>query len=199
MNARAPGALPVWILFAVLVLTSASCGGDSNSASTPASTAPQTSPGKSSTATASSAPSRCQSGDVRIGTAPGSVATGHVETPFLIRNTTTRPCTLRGFPTVTPLGKAGKPLPVKVKPAAVDFFASIPNREVLVPAGGLASFRLVTTNGGQSVAGCPRARQVRVALPQDASAQALPFVGIVCPGTVTVSRVAQGKSAYLGG
>jgi hypothetical protein len=186
---------PVLIALAAL----ASCGGDSNSASTSTSTATQTSPGKSSTATASSAPSRCQSGDVRISAAPGSVATGHVESPFLIRNTTARRCTLRGFPTVIPLGKTGQPLAVKVKPAAVDFFPQVPDREVALQPAGLASFRLVTTNGGQSVAGCPGARQVRVALPQDASSQALPFVGIVCPGTVTVSRVAQGKSAYLGG
>jgi hypothetical protein len=188
-----------WIATGLIALTAlASCGGGSSS-STSGSTSTATSAQKPGGASASSAAPRCQSGDVRIGAGRGSIATGHVESPFLIRNISTHRCTLRGFPTVTPLGKAGKPLPVKVKHAAVDFFPPIPNREVAVPGGGLASFRVVTTNGGQSVAGCPRARQIRVALPQDASAQALPFVAIVCPGTVTVSRVAQGKSAYLGG
>jgi hypothetical protein len=199
MNLRAPGGLPVWILLGALVLTAASCGGGGSSSSTSGSTATATSPHKPSGASASQAATRCQSGDVRIGTGRGSIATGHVESPFLIRNTSSRRCTLRGFPTVTPLGKAGKPLSVKVKPAAVDFFPPVPNREVVLPAGGLASFRLVTSNGGQSVAGCPRARQVRVGLPQDSSAQTLPFAAIVCPGTVTVSRVAQGKSASGGG
>ena len=86
-----------------------------------------------------------------------------------------------------------------MKPATVDFFSAIPNREIVLRPGGLASFRLVTTNGGQSVAACPKALQVKVVLPQESGGRALPFVGIVCPGTVTVSRIAQGKSAYQGG
>jgi hypothetical protein len=198
MNPRAPGGLPVWTLLGALILAAASCGGGGSSSSTPGSTATATSPHQPSTATASQAATRCHSGDVRIESGRGGIATGHVESPFLIRNTSSRRCTLRGFPTVTPLGKAGKPLSVKVKPAAVDFFGPVPNREVVLPAGGLASFRLVTSNGGQSV-GCPRARQVRVSLQGDSNAQTLPFAAIVCPGTVTVSRVAQGKSASGGG
>jgi Protein of unknown function (DUF4232) len=199
MSLRAPGRLAVWILLAALVLTAASCGGGGSSSSTSGSTSTATSAQKPSGASASSAATRCQSGDVRIGAARGSVATGHVESPFLIRNTSGRRCTLRGFPTVTALGEAGKPLSVNVKPTAVDFFPRVPNREVALPPGGLASFRIVTTNGGQSVAGCPKALQVKVVMPQESGGQALPFVAIVCPGTVTVSRVAQGKSAYLGG
>ncbi len=193
----------LWIAPCLIALTAlASCGGGGNSSSTSASTSTattETSSGKSPTATTSSAPTRCAPAGLRISAGPGSIATGHVESPFLIRNTSGRSCTLRGYPGVTALGKGGQPLAVKVKPVAVDFFSSIPKRKITLPAGGLASFRLVTTNGGQSVSGCPRARQVRVALPPDPAVQTLPFAAIVCPGTVTVSAIAAGRSAYQGG
>jgi hypothetical protein len=193
----------LWIASCLIALIAlASCGGGGNSGSTAASTSTattQTSTGKSSTATTSSTPTRCAPGGLRISAGRGSIATGHVESPFLIRNTSGGRCTLRGFPSITALGSTGQALAVKVKPVAVDFFAPIPNREVALPAGRSASFRLVTTNGGQSVSGCPRARQVRVALPHDPATQTLPFVAIVCPGTVTVSRIAAGRSAYQGG
>jgi Domain of unknown function (DUF4232) len=146
-------------------------------------------------ATASSAAQSCTTGTLHLSLGKGSVATGHVATPVLIKSSSKRPCSLSGYPSVTLLGPGGQPLSVKVKPAGADFFGKVPDRIVAIPAGGEASFRLVTSNGGQDLSGCPKARSARIELPDNAGTQTLSFAAAACPGTITVSRIGSGRSA----
>jgi hypothetical protein len=161
--------------------TMASCGGGGSS--------------EPSGGGASSSSAGCQSGSLRLSVGKGGVATGHVSTPVLIANTSKSPCTLAGYPSVTLLGAGGKALDVKVRPVGSDFFGNVPARTVAVPAGGQASFRLVTSNGGEDVSGCPKALKARVELPNSGGAVALRFAASACPGTITVSRIGSGRSA----
>jgi hypothetical protein len=177
---RRGASLLLGLTFAVAL---ASCGGGNG-----ASTANQG-------ATASTAASNCGSGDLRLSLGRGSAATGHVESPILIRNASQRPCTLRGYPSVTLLGANGQALGVEVKPVASDFFGPVPDRAVPISAGGQASFRLVTSNGGEDISGCPNAKKARVELPDSAGTQTLRFAAVACPGTLTVSRIGRGDSA----
>lgn len=161
----------------------ASCGGgDGGTSSSP-------------DATASSAAATCRSGDLHLGVGKGGVATGHVSSGYLIRNSSGGACTLRGYPSITLLNANGQALGVKVMPVASDFFGPVPDRAVPIPAGGQASFRLVTSNGGEDVSGCPKAQKARVELPNSAGTQTLRFAAVACPGTLTVSRIGRGSSA----
>jgi hypothetical protein len=146
-------------------------------------------------ATSSSTPANCRAGALHVTAGKGGVATGHVSSSFLIRNSGETPCTLRGYPNVTLLDANGKPLDVAVKQVASDFFGPVPDRAVSIPAGGQASFRLVTSNGGEDVSGCPKTQKARVELPNSPGTQVLRFAAVACPGTITVSRIGRGRSA----
>jgi hypothetical protein len=173
-------------LLAGLALTAlASCGGES-STSTPG------------PATASSALPGCRTNDLRISRGPGNGAAGHLVLGFQIRNPAGPRCTLLGFPAVALLSAPGRPLSTKVKPRASDFFGHLRRRLVVVPRRGLASFRLAVSdaiNGGN----CPSASRMRVTLPGDSEPRLLAVDVLACPGGVTVSPVAPGRSAYSGG
>jgi len=100
-----------------------------------------------------------------------------------------------GFPSVTLLPRSGRLLHVTVEPKSSDFFGQVPKRLVIVPRGGQASFRLAAVdaiNGGN----CPWASSIRVVLPGDSKPLQLTWRILACPGGMTVSPVAPGRSAY---
>ncbi len=169
--------------FAVVALTG--CGG-SNGGST----------STSATATGSSAATDCRAADLRLRLGHGSAAAGHELAPFSLRNASRHPCGLRGFPRVVLLNRSGQPMNVTVAPRSLDFFGHIAVRQVAVPAGDVASFRLAVStgiNGGD----CPTAHSMRVTLPEGSGAISFVLGNILaCPGGVSVSPFAPDHAAF---
>jgi hypothetical protein len=181
-------------IVAGLVTALASCGGgNGGSASSPEQ------PQKSNRATASEAPRRCTTNELRIVPAPGGAATGHSEIPYAIFNQDHRRCSLYGFPRITLLGPGGKPVELKVKPSSHDFFGTVPKRIVIVPEGGLATFRLADSSGPYvGTEKCLKVSRMRVSFPPDPDSKLTKFGGMICPdGNTTVSPVARNRSAYF--
>jgi Protein of unknown function (DUF4232) len=167
----------------VLALVAAGCGGG-NGGST----------NTSATATTSSAAPPCQAQQLHIKVGRGNAATGHILAPYLLRNASGGPCTLRGFPRVVLLDHGGSAMSVAVKPRATDFFGHVPVATVAVQADGQASFHLAfedAINGGN----CPTAKSMRVTLPNGGGRLALQFGDqLACPGGVTVSPFTGGTA-----
>jgi Protein of unknown function (DUF4232) len=176
------------LLCGVALASLASCGGDKADTS------------KQATATASGGPAApdCRARDLRILKGSSNGATGHIVLGFRIQAVSGPRCSLYGFPRVALLPRTGRLRRVTVEPRSSDFFGHVPKRVVIVPPGGLASFRLSledAINGGD----CPFARGLRVTVPGDPQPRVLRERFLACPGGVTVSPVARGRSAYQAG
>lgn len=184
--------------------------GQPSTATSPATSSPPAPPATSSTATTVTATGTtttpvAQSGECA---APGLAltflgqqgATGHGELGFALRNTTSHSCQTGGYPGIEFVTGSGAPLPTATTRTTNDFFGSLSVRRLTVAPGAGFSFRVGVTHGIASSAGCTTAAAILVIAPDDTVQLhvAIPEGAYEC-GTATVSPVAPGDAAYVGG
>jgi Protein of unknown function (DUF4232) len=166
-----------------------------------ATTSSSTSTGASPTPsvhTTSSQLSICRAGGVKLTYLGGQGATGHGLLGFAMQNTGSVSCTTLGYPGIQFLSKRGAPLPTHDTRTTTDFFGTTKLAQLTVAPGQSASFRLGVSHGSASTNGCVTAGYVQVIPPNDTSAVRIAIPGGVyeCGGTVTVSPMQPGDSAY---
>ena len=144
----------------------------------------------------------CVASDLQLRFLGGAGATGHGELGFALKNTTGSPCHTYGYPGVLFLDSAGKGLATDPTHTTSDFFGATSERELTVAPGASVSFRLGVTHeapgGGSS--GCTTAAALQVIAPDDTATLrvSIPGGAAECGGTVTVSPLQPGTSAFSG-
>jgi hypothetical protein len=165
--------------------------------------------GSATTTTTSSAPSPsvhttsaglsiCRAAGVKITYLGGQGATGHGLLGFAMQNTGGTACTTLGYPGIQFVSKRGAALPTHDTRTTTDFFGTTKLARLTVAPGQSASFRLGVSHGSASPNGCVTAGYVQVIPPNDTSTVRVAVPGGVyeCGGTVTVSPMQPGDSAY---
>ncbi|HWF55287.1 MAG TPA: DUF4232 domain-containing protein [Solirubrobacteraceae bacterium] len=142
----------------------------------------------------------CTAAMLKLGYLGGEGATGHGELGFSLTNESGNPCHTYGYPGVQFLSSAGSALPTTSTRTTDDFFGHLPLSGLSVAAGSEVSFRLVTTHGESSDAGCTTAAQLQVIPPNDTHTLVvmIPNGTYEC-GTATVSPLQPGTTAFRGG
>jgi hypothetical protein len=148
--------------------------------------------------TTSSQLSICRAAGVKITYLGGQGATGHGLLGFAMQNTGSASCTTLGYPGIQFESKGGAPLPTRDIRTTTDFFGTTKLARLTVAPGQSASFRLGVSHGSASPKGCVTAGSVQVIPPNDTSTVRIAIPGGVyeCGGTVTVSPMQPGDSAY---
>jgi hypothetical protein len=100
-------------------------------------------------------------------TEPGlsGVASGHVAEVVSLRNTSSKTCTLKGYPSLKMLDASGKPMPTVLTDGSDGWIPSVPEHLVIVTARSEASFELGFTDETGGTAICPASSQVEVTPP----------------------------------
>jgi hypothetical protein len=149
----------------------------------------------SSPASASSGASRastiptCQASELAITSAGGSAGVGHVGIQFRVRNYSTQPCSLTGFPSVALLDSARRPLPTTLTWGPGYLAGQRPVRTVDL---GVAYFVVEWVDMPAPGQSCPPAPYMLILLP---ATEAAPLVSLApgtadaCGGKLTVSPV----------
>jgi hypothetical protein len=145
----------------------------------------------------------CVASDLQLRFLGGAGATGHGELGFALQNITRTPCHTYGYPGVLFLDSAGVGLPTTPTHTTSDFFGTTSERELTVAPGVSVSFRLGVTHesAGGGSAGCTTAAGLQVIAPDDTATlrTSIPSGGAAeCGGTVTVSPLQPGTSAFSG-
>lgn len=120
------------------------------------------------------APPKCSLDQLSVTAGGLGAATGHIRQNFVIRNTSTRTCSLRGFPGIQFVGSDGADLPTVVNWTSVAFmYPYTPKATVAMPPGAVVSFALagVDVNPGTNPQ-CPTATAIKV-IPPGLSDQAV--------------------------
>jgi hypothetical protein len=127
----------------------------------------------------------------------GQGATGHGELGFALKNTGSASCNTVGYPGIQFLSRSGAPLATTPSHTTSDFFGSTTLKELVVEPGQTVSFRLGTSHGNGSSAGCVTAYGLQVIPPNDTATLhvSIPGGAVAC-GTTTVSPIQVGTSAY---
>jgi Domain of unknown function (DUF4232) len=192
----------------------AGCGGSSPTSSSQAASsqstteASQTSTTQSSSATSTAAsvtttastaagPPVCRAAGMELTFLGGQGATGHGELGFALKNTQSTSCNTVGYPGIQFLSRSGAPLPTTPSHTTSDFFGSTTLTQLVVAPGQTASFRLGTSHGSGSSAGCVTAYGLQVIPPNDTGTLhvSIPGGAAAC-GTTTVSPMQAGTSAF---
>jgi hypothetical protein len=169
----------------------------SHHSATSASSSSATSPTPSVHTTAAGL-SICRAAGVKITYLGGQGATGHGLLGFAMQNTGRAACTTVGYPGIQFVSKRGAALPTHDTRTTTDFFGTTKLAQLTVAPGQSASFRLGVSHGSASPTGCVTAGFVQVITPNDTSTVRIAIPGGVyeCGGTVTVSPMQPGDSAY---
>ena len=143
----------------------------------------------------------CRAADLALSFLGGQGATGHGELGFALRNTSSMSCRTYGYPGVLFLDSSGRGLPTTPTHTTDDFFGHTQARRLVVAPGQTVSFRLGVSHvgSGGSESGCTTAAGVQVIAPDDTATLrvTIPSGGAAeCGGTVTVSPLAPGTSAF---
>ena len=140
----------------------------------------------------------CRAAGVKITFLGGQGATGHGLLGFAMQNTGGSSCTTLGYPGIQFLSKRGAALPTDDTRTTTDFFGTTKLARLTVAPGQSASFRLGVSHGSASPSGCVTAGYVQVIPPNDTSTVrvAIPGGAYECGGTVTISPMQPGDSAY---
>jgi hypothetical protein len=170
-------------------------GADTTASATTTSTGESPTP---SIHTTSAGLSICRAAGVKITYLGGQGATGHGLLGFAMQNTGSAACTTLGYPGIQFASKRGAPLPTHDVRTTTDFFGRTKLARLTVAPGQSASFRLGVSHGSASPNGCVTAGFVQVIPPNDTSTVRIAIPGGVyeCGGTVTVSPMQPGDSAY---
>ena len=169
----------------------AACGGSSSTSSSRAASNQPTTGASQTTATQSS------SADLELTFLGGQGATGHGELGFALKNTQSTSCNTVGYPGIQFLSRSGAPLPTTPSHTTSDFFGNTTLKELVVAPGQTVSFRLGTSHGSGSSAGCVTAYGLQVIPPNDTATLhvSIPGGAVAC-GTTTVSPMQAGTSVY---
>ncbi|MGH2908117.1 MAG: DUF4232 domain-containing protein [Solirubrobacteraceae bacterium] len=164
------------------------------------SSAATTSPPTTTSTTSAPAGDQCVAAGLALSFLGGNGATGHAELGFALRNTSSQRCRTGGYPGVQFLDAGGSPLPTHPRHTTTDFFGHTTLKELIVAPGATVSFRLGVSHvgAGGSNAGCVSAKSVQVIAPNDTATMRVSVNGGIseCAGTVSVSPVQAGTSAY---
>lgn len=179
--------------------TSSTPSGTSSTGASSTTATATTSTGAASATPTAGVPA-CVASMLKLGYLGGEGATGHGELGFSLTNVSAGACHTYGYPGVQFLSSAGAALPTNSTRTTDDFFGHLTLATLTIDPGSEASFRLVTTHGEASDAGCTTAAQLQVIPPDDTHTlvATIPNGTYEC-GTVTVSPVEQGTTAFTGG
>lgn len=112
-------------------------------------------------------PTRCSSTQLKLKTLREDAGMGHRALGYVYTNISHQPCTLDGYPRITPLNKVGQPVTtVPVTPARQGYFSPRRKAKNLTLAPGEQAWFVL----GYSViphgdAACPRVSGLRIGLP----------------------------------
>jgi hypothetical protein len=159
---------------ALVALTLAACGSSqtTSSSNSTTSTASSAQSGTSNRAgTGAAATSGCDAAQLRLAYVGTEGATGHLEVTFALRNVSSTPCRLRGYPAARLLSKNGVALPLKAQRGG-GFFPDSQRapQPVIVKPGGRAHFGVSFVTNSEYA----RARTCRTAVAAMSSAPASP-------------------------
>lgn len=195
------------LLLPCLALAVAACGGSKNSTSAAVTTTPThtvtvttsaTTTSQTTTTTPSGTPI-CRASTLALSFIGSQGAAGHGLLGFELKNTGNATCSTIGYPGVTFIDKAGKPLPTNTTRTTQDYFGSAPKVLLNVAPGSKVSFRIGVTHVPAGNATCTTAAGLQVIPPNDTSTLtvSIPDGAYYCQ-TATVSPVRPGSSAYPG-
>lgn len=107
----------------------------------------------------------CQPRDLTANTTETGAGMCHIYTTVLLRNASSRACSLRGVPMVEGFDQAGKAVPATVTGNSDVNALGAGSNEPLLPAGGVAAFVVETVNQcfGDPPHHCPSALHLRLA------------------------------------
>lgn len=146
---------------ALVSLALAGCGSSQTSSSTRASTPPHS-------AGAPHVAGRCSGAQLHLSYSGAEGATGHLELTVAVRNVSPSPCRLRGYPGARLMGRAGRPLPLRVA-RGHGFFPDTQSRPqaVALTPGATAHFGIsfVTNNEYKGARVCRTATAAMLAAP----------------------------------
>jgi hypothetical protein len=159
-----------------------SAGGGTSSPS-PVPSAP---PSSAAPSVPASTVAACPAGSLRLAPLPGGG--GAMGTAFIklgVTNTSTRPCTVRGYPQFT-LSHGTTALPVTVVDGGVAAYL-VPVRTVTLAPGGTAGFGLAYSNVPGSSGTCPVSDRMHLRLPGQQARVVGPVQIRVCQPSMRVS------------
>jgi len=127
----------------------------------------------------------CRASQLRLNSETGDAGAGNRVNVFGVTNAGTAPCSVSGYPSVSLLDAQGR---------ALTAIRSDQNPQtatpVNIPAGGKAFFDIawnVVPNEGNGERVCPTAARVRVLIPGDPAALAIPLSFTPCGGRIRVN------------
>ena len=127
----------------------------------------------------------CRAGQLRLNSETGDAGAGNRVNVFGVTNAGTAPCSVAGYPSVGLLDGQGRAL-TAVRSDQNPQTATPVN----IPAGGKAFFDIawnVVPNEGAGERVCPSAARVRVLIPGDPAALAIPLAFQPCGGRIRVN------------
>ena len=136
-------------------------------------------PPPSTTTTAARGPERCRTADLRIAQVEGGAALGHAVGIFEVRNASSAPCRLTGYPGVELLDQSGRVLAEGLRRAGY-ILGDRPPVAVTIRPGASAWFGIEWRNvceGGDPVA---ESDHLRVIVPDETAPAVVPAVIPVC-------------------
>jgi hypothetical protein len=109
----------------------------------------------------------CAASQLTVEPGLSGVASGHVVQVVRFKNISTRPCALKGYPSLQMLDASGHLMPIVVSDGSGGWIPSAPERLVIVTAGSEAAFELGFTDqtGYGTAMTCPTSSQVQVTPP----------------------------------
>lgn len=151
---------------------------------------PTTSTSVSATSTTASGVAHCAAADLQ-GTVAGSQgAAGTIELTVALRNTTSAPCAIEGYPGALLYDANGSPLPTDVVRGGTFNFTDFAAAPVTVAAGSTAFFNVAYSDVPTNNATCPSAASLWVTPPDDTDHLTVTARIMACDGgKLTVSPV----------
>ena len=127
----------------------------------------------------------CRASQLRLNSETGDAGAGNRANVFGVTNAGTAPCSVSGYPAVSLLDAQGRAL-TTIRSDQNPNIATPVN----IPAGGKAFFDIawnVVPNEGAGERVCPSAARVRVLIPGDPAALAIPLTFQPCGGRIRVN------------
>jgi hypothetical protein len=128
---------------------------------------------------------RCTTSGLALRANGGSAATGHALAVFELRNTSSKPCRILGYPGVRVLDASGATL-TDAQRAPGFILDDRPPAAVTVSAGQVAYFGVESANVCQGGGDPKPAASLRVTPPDETAALTVAATVNVCPGTPSV-------------
>jgi hypothetical protein len=136
----------------------------------------------------------CTASQLRLGFFGSGVGNpGQAVTAIRVTDTSSRPCSLRGYPVVTFLSKAGVPMRVTVSHTPGSVFYGAVTTVVLRPANAASAGFILTSNDFPAHGtACPTAASIRVRLPNTAQVFTVTAAIRLCRMSADISPVVRG-------